>query len=126
MRLGFVFSVTMLVSGVAQAGTPAREGFRQLDAELVQRCPAKHLELLSPASLNGAIETFRDDLPRAAHARLERANDEKRACAETVAGVSCENHAYLRAMVLTGMMDTFAGLVCRMPVTCRASSVCND
>lgn len=126
MRLGLVLAATMLVCGAARAGMSAPEGFRQLDAALAERCPAKHLELLSPASLNGAIEIFRDDLSRADRARLARANDEKRACAATIAGASCENHAYLRAMVLTGMMEAFAGRVCKMPVTCRPSSVCND
>ena len=112
MRLGLVLVAAMSLSDAAVAAPV--DGRRQLEGELAHLCPARHLDELKPAELNGAIESFRDGLSPRRRARLERANDEDRACADVIAGASCENLAYLRALIRTGMLPAFTKSLCGM------------
>jgi len=98
-----------------------RAAITDFDAALAQQCPAKRLDLLSPADLSGAVETF-NDLSPAEMAAAQKA--EEGACAHNIAGVSCGNMQMILAIHQDHHMAAFAAHVCATPKTCTAQSVC--
>jgi hypothetical protein len=100
--------------------------FQPFKAALGRYCPAKHLDLLTPASLNGNIESFLQSLPDADHQRLDRSDEVKGACVHSEAGVSCQNIGYIEAAARLRLLDALAQSVCRTPVTCEPGKVCNS
>ncbi|HZZ69003.1 MAG TPA: hypothetical protein VFE18_12590 [Phenylobacterium sp.] len=98
-----------------------RAAVTDYDAELARQCPAKRLDLLSPADLSHVIETF--DGLSAAEQEAEQTVMSK-ACAQTIAGVSCSNMQMLLALHQNHQTPAFAAHVCALPKTCTAQSVC--
>jgi hypothetical protein len=97
-----------------------RAAVTDYDAELARQCPAKRLDLLSPAALLDAWETF-DGLPAAQKAAEQTAME--KACA-SANGASCDNMQMLVALHQGKHMPAFAAHVCARPETCTAQSSC--
>jgi hypothetical protein len=52
------------------------------------------------------------------------ANDEKRRCADVIAGASCANMSMLRAADRTHLLARFVGMLCKKAPACRGQSDC--
>jgi hypothetical protein len=102
------------------------DNYEPYHALLAKQCPAKHLEWLSPGELDDLIEVnFHDALPGSLQSKLDAADrTEKEACANNVAGLTCFNVAYMRAMSDVGLLPSFAKMVCVSGLTCKGQSDC--
>src|SRR5580704_14908187 len=100
-----------------------RAAVTDYDAELARQCPGKRLDLLSPADLSGALESFEG--LTAAETERERAAEAK-ACAHIIAGLSCGNLQMLVAIHQAQRMRAFAAQVCAVPQVCTARSTCSS
>lgn len=115
----------IVVASVAGAAAPAdtfEHVWRPYTAQLGRQCPAKHLELLSPADLRDALDSYTRHLP--AHIQREMASAERRRCRNVVAGASCSNTASLSVAEDTRTLATLAASVCGQFETCRGQSDC--
>ena len=101
------------------------DNYRPYHALLARQCSARHLEWLSAADLDEQMEAFHDSLRQSAQQKLDRANDQKTACAHVIAGLTCFNVAGLLAMNETGLLARFAKTVCASGLECRAQSDCS-
>jgi len=99
-----------------------RAAVTDYDTELARQCPGKRLDLLSPAALSEALETF-NGLSAAEKTIQQTAMD--KACAKTIAGASCSNLQMLLALHQDQHMQAFAAHVCALPQTCTAQSTCS-
>lgn len=70
------------------------------------------------------ITDFEGSLPKNTKNKIDRANDEKTACANVQMGATCENVAHLRAMSKAGLLAKFAKSVCDSGFACRGQSDC--
>jgi hypothetical protein len=91
---------------------------------LAKYCGPKHLEWISPGALNDIIDDFATSLPKKLRTKLDRANDQKIACANVIVGATCFNVAGLRAMSKIGVLTKFAKSVCDSGLVCREQSDC--
>jgi len=124
MRLGatllLAISVSLPIGASAQVDNYTR--YHEL---LAKECGAKHLEWLSAADLNDMIIIdFEGSLSKNRKMKLDRANDEKTACANVTMGATCENVAHLRAISKVGLLAKFAKSVCDSGLRCRGQSDC--
>lgn len=113
-----LIALLLLLPAAAMAG-PFEDALNRI-------CPAKHLERLTPGSLDMGLQDFAEGLaprPRAALQNRMQAAD-KRDCAHVEMGLSCSNHAALRAM-RPAEIAAFARRLCRAPVVCREGEACN-
>ena len=99
-----------------------RAAVTDYDAELARQCPAKRLDLLSPADLDDAMEGF-NGLSGAEIAAEQTAMH--KACAHIIAGVSCGNLQMLVAIHQAKRMAAFGAHVCALPQACTAQSTCS-
>jgi hypothetical protein len=100
-----------------------RAAVTDYDAELARQCPAKRLDLLSPADLEYAMESFNG--LSAAEMTAEQTAMHK-ACAHIIAGLSCSNLQMLLTLHQGHQMQAFAAHVCALPQTCTAQSTCSS
>jgi hypothetical protein len=89
-------------------------------AALAKYCPAKRLDLLSPADLRDQLDGMKQARPKAEQARLDAA--EKSGCAHTLAGATCANIADMKAM--NGLAFDVAVRVCASFKLCHGPSDC--
>jgi hypothetical protein len=106
--------------------TPYEKIHMPLNALLQRYCPAKHLDLLSPSDFNDAVDPFRTSLSSAMRGQLDQTADPRKACADTTAGMSCANLAYIKAATQLKLLPRFARKICTLPLVCRAQSECSE
>lgn len=120
----------LLLTHAAYSAPPTPEKIHMpLNALLQSYCPAKHLDLLSPADFNGTVDPFRISLPSAKRGQLDQAADPAKTCADTAAGTaaetSCANLAYIKAATQLKLLPLFAKKICALPLVCRGQSKCS-
>lgn len=116
----------VLIFGGSIAASAQSQNYAPYNNLLAKECGAKHLAWISPADLNDMIIIdFEGALPKAMKTKLERANDEKVACANVTMGATCENVSHLKAMSKVGLLGQFAKSVCSSGLTCRGQSECS-
>jgi hypothetical protein len=116
-----------LTAPAALADTPAGANaiYRPYNVLLQKTCPDKRLYYLSPADLNDRLGLdFPATLTQSERGRLMRANDEKRRCANSIAGANCANMSMLRAADRTHLLARFVGMLCEKSLACRGQSDC--
>lgn len=126
MRLYGRASCLILLASVAGAATPAdifQQVWRPYTAQLGRQCPAKHLELLSPADLRDALDSYTRRV--LASVRREMASAERRSCRNVIAGASCSNAASLSVAEHTQTLPALAASVCGQFEACREQSDCD-
>jgi hypothetical protein len=117
--------LSAMLSSLPVYGAAQIDNYQPYHILLARECPANHLEWLSPADLNDMIVIdFKGSLAPSQKATLDRANDEKLACANVTMGATCENVSYLKAMYKTGLLNRFAKSVCASGLSCRSQSDC--
>jgi hypothetical protein len=110
---------------LAQPQTTATQVMHVLNDALLRACPEKHLEYLSAGDLSDILAfDFGNLLSRASRLRLDQVADEKRACANTLAGLGCSNGAYIRAVERLKLLSKLTATMCALPETCGAPSDC--
>jgi hypothetical protein len=92
-------------------------------AELARQCPAKHLELLSPADLDDVLEDFLETLPKADLPSYQSAAAS--ACKNAIAGVTCGNVATIETANEQGRTAAIAARTCAAYKTCHEQSDCD-
>ena len=98
----------------------------RFDDALHRACPDKHLERLTPGSLDLGLENYTDSLAPQAKAALTRRMQVARLtqCTHTVAGLGCSNLAALD-ILHPAEMTAFTRQLCQAPVVCREDKACN-
>jgi len=125
MRKRKTVLLSVMLSSLSVCATAQIDNYQRYHNLLAQKCPAVHLEWLSPADLNDMIVIdFKGSLNALQRTMLDIANDEKIACANVTMGATCENVSYLRAMTKTGLLNKFVKSVCASGLSCRGQSDC--
>lgn len=106
--------------------TPSEKVHKPLNALLQRDCPTKHLDFLSPADFNDAVDPFRNALSSAGRRQLDQTADPAKACAGTAAGPSCANLAYIKAATQLKVLPLFASKICTLPLVCGTQSKCSE
>ena len=110
--------------GLCLAAPVRANEFEDYRRDLTERCPAKHLDLLSPGDLADYLDAFTASLPAAERARFEKTADIEHACEEVEAGASCQNFAQIRAARTLKLMAKLIESLCDRPLACTAQSEC--
>jgi hypothetical protein len=128
LRSVLVGCTCLLLTNAAYAArlTPPEKIHMPLNGLLQHDCPAKHLDLLSPADFNDAVDPFRTSLPSATRQQLDQTADPAKACGAGTTGTSCENLAYIKAATKLKLLPLFANKICALPLVCRAQSECSE
>ncbi|WP_380785817.1 hypothetical protein [Sphingomonas sp. R86521] len=111
------------MAGAAAPADTLQHVWRPYTAQLGRQCPAKHLELLSPADLRDALDSYTRHVP--ASVRRAMASADRRSCRNVIAGASCSNAASLSVAEDTRTLPTLAASVCGQFETCREQSDCD-
>ena len=120
----FLASTLLALFTISARAETYEESIKPYDALLHRYCPDKHLEWLAPADLNEVVDPFRESFASDQRAKLDRVAAPEAACAQTVAGVSCANIAYIRAASKLKLLPKFAKMVCNLPVVCKSQADC--
>jgi hypothetical protein len=121
IKLPLAISISLPIGASAQI-----DNYTPYHELLAKLCPAKHLEWVSPGQLNDLIMIdFEGSLTKTIKAKIDRANDEKVACANVIAGATCENVSHMKAMSKVGLLAKFAKSVCDSGLVCRGQSDCD-
>ncbi|SRR5579883_247469 len=122
-----LLTALLLIFGFPLAAFGQSQNYAPYTDLLAKECGTKHLEWISPADLNDMIIIdFEGTLPKNLKRKLDAANDEKTACANVIAGATCENVAHLRAMRKIGLLAKFSKSICRSGLVCRSQSDCSQ
>ena len=92
--------------------------------QLVAKCPDKHLEMLSPASLSDIDDSF---LPHFSPAQRKAVQSSiTRSCRGIEMGATCGNVGFLQAAIRLHKLDAFTNQVCAQKQRCTDYSMCTD
>ena len=111
-----------LVSAAAPADNSERVG-RLYAAQLGRQCPAKHLELLSPADLRDALDSYKGHLSDSTRLAMDRA--ESRSCRHVTMGASCANIASIEVAAEQQALPALTASICGQFEICRGQSDCD-
>ena len=120
----FWAAVALTALGAAQAATGDYQRlWAPYRAQLAAQCPAKHLDLLSPAALRDALDAYKSDASPGLRRAMAQA--EAQECAHVTAGATCANVGDIvtatRAIAWAGGARTGCGRF----AGCREQSDCN-
>lgn len=125
MRIGDglkIAALACMLVGAAPPGDGWSRTWATYHAELARQCPAKHLDLLAPADLRDALDTFKGSLSARARRRMDGA--ERRACASSVAGATCSNAGDVRVAQAHRLLPRLVASVCASFTGCAEQSDC--
>ena len=90
--------------------------------QLGRQCPAKHLELLSPAELRDALDDYKAHLAVAGRRAMNRT--EAQQCATVTMGASCSNMADIKVADDQRMLAALTASICGRFELCHEQSDC--
>jgi hypothetical protein len=125
MRLGPIFLAALLAAaaGSAAAQTAFDVARDQFQAELVNQCPEKQLQMLSPRDLRDGLDDYKEGLSPDQLTRMQQA--EQAQCSSMDSGVACVNMADIATAGDMGEMSNLATSLCLDFLRCRDQGVCD-
>jgi hypothetical protein len=125
MRPGPILLAAVLLACAwqAQAQTDQEAARDQFQAELVQQCPDKQLQLLSARDLRDGLDDYKEGLPQDERDRLQQA--ENQMCSTENAGAACVNDADIAAASQMGLMTDLGASICTDFLRCHDQGACD-
>lgn len=122
--LATLLLITSISSAAATATLSPQAASALYRQQLAAKCPDKHLEMLSPASLSDLDDTFMPYFSPAQRRVVQTSIH--RSCRGIDMGASCGNVGFLQAAIRLHKLDAFTTRVCAQHQRCTGYSTCTD
>jgi len=126
MKVTFLAALTLSLASLgASSAEPSHYdvALANYAAAVSKLCPSKHLELLGPGGLRGALDKFKSTLSKPQRDRMN--HDESVVCAEITWGSDCVNNVDIDVANELKIMNRLAAKVCRSFRQCHEQSDCD-